>query len=177
MFKTQLSVARWIVILFVTALLSNPAVAAKPEQPGQGKGNAKVKVHKAKHADKSHKADKAHSDKNAAHAGGGDDGFFGDSHRDIIRDYYGNEFKSGHCPPGLAKKNNGCLPPGQAKKWQRGHRLPGDVVYHDLPNDLLRRLGHNDPAYKLIRVGSDILKIGVGSGLVIEAVEDLGGLF
>lgn len=21
-----------------------------------------------------------------------------------------------HCPPGLAKKNNGCLPPGQAKK-------------------------------------------------------------
>jgi hypothetical protein len=22
------------------------------------------------------------------------------------------------CPPGLAKKDNGCLPPGQAKKQQ-----------------------------------------------------------
>jgi hypothetical protein len=22
------------------------------------------------------------------------------------------------CPPGLAKKDNGCLPPGQAKKLQ-----------------------------------------------------------
>ena len=25
------------------------------------------------------------------------------------------------CPPGLAKKNNGCLPPGQAKKVYREH--------------------------------------------------------
>ena len=30
----------------------------------------------------------------------------------------------GHgCPPGLAKKHNGCLPPGQAKKWV-GRSLP-----------------------------------------------------
>ncbi len=28
------------------------------------------------------------------------------------------------CPPGLAKKNNGCLPPGQAKK---GDRSSGDM--------------------------------------------------
>ena len=25
-------------------------------------------------------------------------------------------YGTGGCPPGLAKKNNGCLPPGQAKK-------------------------------------------------------------
>jgi hypothetical protein len=24
-------------------------------------------------------------------------------------------YESGHCPPGLAKKHNGCLPPGHAK--------------------------------------------------------------
>jgi hypothetical protein len=30
----------------------------------------------------------------------------------------------GGCPPGLAKKGNGCLPPGQAKKlFQRGQRI------------------------------------------------------
>jgi hypothetical protein len=28
----------------------------------------------------------------------------------------GNSAKD--CPPGLAKKDNGCLPPGQAKKQQ-----------------------------------------------------------
>ena len=33
------------------------------------------------------------------------------------------------CPPGLAKKNNGCLPPGQAKKiFGRGDFLEGDYV-------------------------------------------------
>ena len=31
----------------------------------------------------------------------------------------------GGCPPGLAKKNNGCLPPGQAKKlYNIGQRFP-----------------------------------------------------
>ncbi len=33
------------------------------------------------------------------------------------------------CPPGLAKKNNGCLPPGQAKKiYGRGDHIEGDYV-------------------------------------------------
>ena len=34
-------------------------------------------------------------------------------------------YGAGGCPPGLAKKNNGCLPPGQAKKlFNVGQRLP-----------------------------------------------------
>lgn len=33
----------------------------------------------------------------------------------------------GDCPPGLAKKGNGCMPPGQAKKaFALGQRLPSD---------------------------------------------------
>ena len=44
-----------------------------------------------------------------------------DRDRSAVRTYYRNEFASGNCPPGLAKKNNGCLPPGQAKKlWTVG---------------------------------------------------------
>jgi hypothetical protein len=31
-------------------------------------------------------------------------------------------YGAGGCPPGLAKKNNGCLPPGQAKKFRVGQR-------------------------------------------------------
>lgn len=38
---------------------------------------------------------------------------------------------NGHCPPGLAKKSPACIPPGQAKKFQRGPRI-GDRIsdYH-----------------------------------------------
>ena len=39
---------------------------------------------------------------------------------------YGHErgvgYGVGGCPPGLAKKHNGCMPPGQAKKLYRGER-------------------------------------------------------
>lgn len=43
--------------------------------------------------------------------------------------YYGN-----NCPPGLAKKNNGCLPPGQARaRWGVGQRLPTSYRNHYVP--------------------------------------------
>ena len=50
-------------------------------------------------------------------------------------------YGSGGCPPGLAKKNNGCLPPGQAKKlFNVGQRLPlgydGYTPYNQIPYDL-----------------------------------------
>lgn len=42
---------------------------------------------------------------------------------------YGREgpvgYGVGGCPPGLAKKENGCMPPGQAKKLFRGPHGPG----------------------------------------------------
>ena len=55
----------------------------------------------------------------------------------------------GGCPPGLAKKNNGCLPPGQAKKlYNRGQRWPGNYGhawnYNQIPYDLRSRY-HFDP--------------------------------
>lgn len=47
----------------------------------------------------------------------------------------GNGYRHG-CPPGLAKKHNGCLPPGQA--WRIGQRAPWSndryVDYRTLPS-------------------------------------------
>lgn len=53
-------------------------------------------------------------------------------------------YGAGGCPPGLAKKNNGCLPPGQAKKlYNRGQRWPGNYGYawnyDQIPYDLRNR--------------------------------------
>ena len=47
------------------------------------------------------------------------------------------------CPPGLAKKQNGCLPPGQARKLLRGQRFPDGFGtrygYRQIPDDLRHR--------------------------------------
>ncbi|TXS92497.1 hypothetical protein [Parahaliea aestuarii] len=143
--------------------------AAHADPPAHAGGPHKDKSSAAKHAGKSGKAQDR---------GGIDiDIVFDSPHRAIIHDYYRGEFSQRGCPPGLAKKGNGCMPPGQARKWSLGHRLPDDIVYYPLPHDLQMRLGYDDPAYKLIRVGADILRIGVGSAIVVEAVEDLGGAF
>ena len=91
----------------------------------------------------------------------------------VIRDYYGGLAQRGFCPPGLAKKNNGCMPPGQAKKWAVGQRLPRDVVFYDLPPDLLIRLTPPPQGYRYVRVAADVLMIAAGTGLVAAAIEDL----
>lgn len=101
---------------------------------------------------------------------------FGDRQRSVARDYYQGEFSRGHCPPGLAKKHNGCMPPGQAKKWARGRPLPRDVVYYDLPSALVVELGRPPAGYRYVRVASDILMIAVGSMMVVDAIEDLSGM-
>jgi hypothetical protein len=52
-------------------------------------------------------------------------------------------YGGGGCPPGLAKKHNGCMPPGQARKLARGERWQsgyGSVYsYGRIPYDLRRR--------------------------------------
>ncbi len=50
----------------------------------------------------------------------------------------------GGCPPGLAKKHNGCMPPGQAKKlFRTGQRFPLSYgnrwTYNQIPYDLRSR--------------------------------------
>lgn len=80
------------------------------------------------------------------------------------------------CPPGLAKKNNGCLPPGQAKKWRYGQPLPRDVVWYPVPRELTIRLPAPPLDHKYVRVASDILLIAVGSSMVVDAISDLGSI-
>jgi Ni/Co efflux regulator RcnB len=65
-------------------------------------------------------------------------------------------------------------PPGHAKRWRVGHPLPREVVYYEVPPDLLVRLEPPSRSYRYVRVGSDILKLAVGTGLVVDAIEGLG---
>ncbi|WP_137917234.1 hypothetical protein [Hydrogenophaga sp. 2FB] len=100
--------------------------------------------------------------------------YFGEPQRRAAYSYYEPRFKAGNCPPGLAKKNNGCMPPGQAKKWRKGYVLPHDVVYYPVPSAVSVQLGVPPAGYKYVRVAADILLIAVGTSMVVDAIEDLG---
>ena len=119
--------------------------------------------------------DKGNDKHGSPHAGDqGRGGHFGDRDRTVIRDYYVDAGRGGHCPPGLAKKNNGCLPPGQAKKWQVGQPLPSALVYEPLPPALVVQLTPPPSGYRYVRVAGDILMISAGTRMVVDAIQDLG---
>ena len=107
---------------------------------------------------------------------GGPDSFVvSDRDRGIVYSYYRTEYAAGNCPPGLAKKHNGCLPPGQAKKmWAIGQPLPAGIYYEALPPMLLGRLTPAPAGYQYVRVASDVLMLAVGTRMVAAAIADLG---
>ncbi len=151
------------VLVLAAALAASPVLAAK----GDDSGYAQEKKGKGHARDKGSARGPAASVKTAGR-------HFDDRQKLVIRDYYGAQFQAGRCPPGLAKKHNGCMPPGQAKKWQMGRPLPRDVVYYDLPPAVIAQIGPAPAGYKFVRVAADILMIAVGTGLVVDAIDDLG---
>jgi Ni/Co efflux regulator RcnB len=168
--------ARYSGLLLLSALIAMPALAEKPDKAG--KGHKASQHQKYDGGDRDRRGDRDGRDHDQDHdQDGGVDVHvnlgFDDRQRVLVRDYYHDEFQGGHCPPGLAKKGNGCMPPGQAKKWRRGAPLPRDVVYYDLPPSLVVEIGVPPPGYKYVRVAADILMIAVGTGIVVDAIDDL----
>jgi hypothetical protein len=163
-----------------------PAHAEKPDGAGQGHGKGKPDKHQKEHPG-GRDRDRDGGDRQRQVVGNvgpavtvqGSAGnvqigmYFGSPQRQALHDYYAPQFRAGKCPPGLAKKGNGCLPPGQAKKWRVGQPLPRDVVYYPVPNEISVRIGLPPAGHKYVRVAADILLIAVGTSMVIDAVEDL----
>ena len=97
--------------------------------------------------------------------------------RTAVFGYYRPLYAAGNCPPGLAKKNNGCLPPGQAKKlWAVGQPLPTGVAYYPLPGVLLGQLTPAPSGYEYVRVANDVLMMAIGTRLIVGAIADLGSM-
>jgi Ni/Co efflux regulator RcnB len=163
-----------ISLLVATTLVTGAAWAEKPEWAGQGKGGKHSQADDG--GGKKHKNDKMDKPPAVVAADVRVGAYFGEPQRVVVREYYTSQYRAGHCPPGLAKKNNGCMPPGQAKKWAVGQPLPRDVIYYPVPQSVVVRLGAPPAGHKYVRVASDILLIAIGSSMIVDAIQDLGGI-
>lgn len=164
--KIALKTSYTLACLIAGILAAGPVLADKPAWAGSGKNQEKNDMRDARNRDKG-------PDRDGDRQGRREGGHFADQHRSMVREYYGERFRAGKCPPGLAKKNNGCMPPGQAKKWQVGRPLPRDVIYYDLPHTLVVQLGRPPAGHRYVRVAADILLIAVGTAMVVDAIQDL----
>jgi Ni/Co efflux regulator RcnB len=92
---------------------------------------------------------------------------FDDDRRAIIRSYLHQRY-SRHCPPGLAMKHNGCLPPGHFKRYQIGGFLPAE--HYMLPNHLVVRLGPPPTGAYYAMVDEDVVLVAEASKKIIDAI-------
>lgn len=79
----------------------------------------------------------------------------------------------GHCPPGLANKNPGCMPPGQYKKlFEIGQRVPlgynGLLGYNALPYDVRQRYSGLDPYGRYIYDNNYLYRVDPTTMMVRE---------
>ena len=83
----------------------------------------------------------------------------------------------GGCPPGLLKKNNGCMPPGQYKKlYNVGQRFPvryGNLWnYNQIPYDLRTRYGFQ-PDYRYYYGDGYLYRVDPRTMLISQVVSTL----
>lgn len=173
-FSLRMSFA--LVFMLTGILVAGPVLAEKPPWAGGDKGNKnKPKETQERYDGKGDRDRKESNDKKRPDEKG--HCYFNEQHRASIHEYFADQYRKGHCPPGLAKKHNGCMPPGQARKWVIGRPLPRGVIFYDLPPSVLVQLGPPPSHHRFVRVAQDILLLAVGTGMVVDAIDNLSWEF
>ncbi len=177
---TYLSHTHRIVALAITSLLvAGPALSkGKDDDNGNGnngKGNGK---HSQKFENKANKQqvkdyNKAEKrERKEIQAGT----YFNDQQRTVVRQYYTQTYTNGkRCPPGLAKKNNGCMPPGQARNWVVGQPVPSGVTVYSVPQQVIVQLPPAPYGYRYSRIGGDIVLVQQQNNLIVDIIQGLFG--
>ena len=191
-----MTVSRLIAALVSTAaaftLAAAPAWADKGGGHGGDKHGDKAEKHAEKEAEKAEKHEQKHEAKaqkhvmkeqqHAAkqqakwrhdeHVGH----YFNDQQRVTVRNYYNTYYSTRGCPPGLAKKNNGCMPPGHVKNIIVGQRAPVGVTYYAVPQTVYTYLPPIPaPGYRYVRIGNDIVLLSPQSAIVVDVISGLFG--
>jgi len=172
--RIPLQTNHMLALLFAGVLVAGPAFADKPlRNGGDDNKHGQYNKHENRNDERRDGDEKSH---HRAESKVREDKYFDDHRRMAVHDYYREQLRAGRCPPGLAKKHNGCMPPGQARRWAIGRPLPRDVIFYDLPPALVVQFGRPPAGHRYVRVATDILLIAIGTGMVIDAIDDLSGM-
>lgn len=168
--KNIFTPSRIAALAIASLFLAGPAFA----KDNEGHGN--------KHADKAAEKAEKHADKAEKHAAKREreeikhGAYFDDQQRTYVRQYYTKQYGHGrNCPPGLAKKNNGCLPPGQAKNWAVGQPIPRGVTIYSVPQPVVVHLRPAPYGYRYARIGNDIVLVQTQNNLIVDIIQGLLG--
>ena len=172
----------------VLALSAGPAAWAKNDGEGNGKhGEKHGDKHSEKYQDKAEKKGEKHQQYQVQQQPKQQQTqqqrlvitpgqYFNDQQRVVVRQYYTQTYTNvQNCPPGLAKKNNGCMPPGQAKKWAVGQTVPAGVTLYAVPQPVIVQLPPAPNGYRYARIGGDIVLVQQQNNLIVDIIVGLLG--
>ncbi len=161
-----------IVSLAIASLLFAGAGFAKDKGDDRGEGGDK---HGNKHSEKyEKKAEKRAEKREREEIKQG--AYFNDQQRTFVREYYTTTYRDGRrCPPGLAKKNNGCLPPGQVRNWVVGQPVPRNVTVYSVAQPVIRMLPPAPYGYRYARIGGDIVLVQQQNNVIVDIIQVLLG--
>lgn len=150
----------------IAAVAATPALAKDKDKHGHKPSH--VQKHEGKRADRHARAD---HDRHHARDRYRADDLYDRRNGDRYRSYSRNSYAG--CPPGLAKKGNGCLPPGQAKKLAVGQPLPPGAVYR-IPRHVRAELPPPPPGYRYAVVHNQVVLVS-RHDLVVDIIRTLLG--
>ena len=172
------SPAHRIVALAIASLLvAGPALSKgkDDEDNNKGKGNGKHAQKFEEKQDKRESKERGKAEKRERkdiQPGT----YFNDQQRTAARQYYVQNYSNGKkCPPGLAKKNNGCMPPGQARNWAVGQPVPKGVTIYSVPQPVILQLPPAPYGYRYARIGNDIVLVQQQNNLIVDIIQGLLG--
>ena len=176
---TRFNLSGSLVALAITALfVASPAFAKdkdkdKGNDDDNGRGKHAEKYEKKQQKD-DRKEDRKEEKRERKYIEQGK--YFNDQQRTYVREYYTTRYGSGKkCPPGLAKKGNGCLPPGQVRTWVVGQPIPRNVTIYSVPQPVILQLPPAPRGYRYARIGGDIVLVRQQNNLIVDIIQVLLG--
>ena len=167
--RTTLNIGHRLIALAIACAFA--AVPSFAKDHGDGKHGDKEEKHAQKQYEKAQKhADKREREEIKHGA------YFNDQQRGYVREYYATHYGNGRgCPPGLARKHNGCLPPGQARNWDVGQPIPRGVTVYSVPQPVITQLRPAPYGYRYARIGGDIVLVQRQNNLIVDIIVGLPG--
>ncbi|MBC7601703.1 MAG: DUF1236 domain-containing protein [Ramlibacter sp.] len=166
------AIAFAIAAMFTAAV---PSAFAKDKDHDNGKHEEKENKHAQKNREKAEKRERKEEEKSAKRerVEVRQGAYFTEQNRAYARTYYTDRYASARtCPPGLAKKNNSCLPPGQAR-WAVGQPVPRGVAIYSVPQPVLVQLPPAPYGYRYARLGGDIVLVQTQNNLIVDIIQGL----